>query len=204
MKTQIITKVTPIVEFVRSIPGLNLEFGPWVAGGAARRIYEGQNELGSGDIDIFYPSYDIREACNKLLFHRFYNSTVGKFACVSSNNNQKIVIHNNTKPIAMHSVASSYFQDVTKLLDSFDFNVCQFATDGYQICYTEQAKDGCDSRKIQLTTKKPKRTSTARLLKYMNYGFKIDEQHLLWSLNLDHSKCNDQGMIVELVCDGDY
>ena len=48
-------------KLMRNLPGLDPVNGPWVAGGSARRLYEGK-DWSSGDIDIFFANDQQRRA----------------------------------------------------------------------------------------------------------------------------------------------
>lgn len=164
----------PILEVIRlTMPFLDLENGPWVAGGVARLLSEGVNEIGNSDIDVFFPSEEM------------FNWTVGTMA-----DHKSLVTHPkyDARPVAKHKYSVKYeltfnnkvynfqfinkrfYENLPELFDDFDFTATMFATDGANLVAGVEAQRDNQSRILKLH-RKPDKPKAARLAKYCAYGF---------------------------------
>lgn len=151
---------------------LNLEKGPWIAGGAARRLYLGENDLGTyGDIDLFVPHsrwHEITDEVRHIDLPFANRVTRGLVETLRFNWKGK-----NTK---LQLITAKHKMDETpsiqRVFETFDFTVCCFATDGYQIVATPEAIADERARVIRPIEgynqigKFPRRVA-----KYVRYGY---------------------------------
>lgn len=170
-----VAKETNLTAMIRTMGQLNMGYGPWVAGGAARAVFEGVELRSPSDIDVFSPCLDSSKIVERSVRH------VASVQKEATTMNETLTLltkfsppwqMQKTRNAKFQIIRSAYYTSLPLLFYSFDFTICQFATDGYNIVATRQAVEDCNSRLIRLTDMYPrKRVSTARLLKYINRGF---------------------------------
>ena len=109
----------------KDIPDVSL-FG-WIAGGAIRRWFNAKEDL--SDVDVFFQA-DLAfvDYCEQL--------TKAGFTQVNSHAN---AVTFNKGDLLVQCIRLGFYPTVEKLLDSFDFTVCQFAWDGKKIYATPQS-----------------------------------------------------------------
>jgi hypothetical protein len=140
---------------LRTVLGLDIISGPWLAGGLVRRLATGSTLAGT-DVDIFLAD-DAPAIDDKQL------KEVTKITGIE----QVQVIDKNRHP------------NVYTLLDAFGLTVCQFATDGeYVVHNLTSLKD--HENKVLRQELKPACGKTLKLTKklvdkYVSYGFALDD-----------------------------
>lgn len=206
---------TKLVETIKSIPGINLDTGPWVAGGAARRVFLG-DEISGSDIDIFaasafqmdmarktfempHPSRSVvRTAANKR------TGTVNLqvvFAAQCAVEEAPDYMARQTIPFEHEikvQIIAKYFPTVEDMFADFDFTVCEFATDGRTIVTTEEAVRDLKDGVLNVRRDSPALGTPYRLIKYAtDYGFTPAPGVMDWVCNLNRRTKIDQHMHVE-------
>lgn len=147
--------------------------GPWIAGGAARRMFTGA-ELDS-DIDLFFKDsvqYALYEADLKQQSKSCYQNTVkflgrSRFASNFLIAGQKIQLIN-----------FGFYENIQKMFESFDFTICHFACDGEYFYYTEDAVQDTVEKKLRIDGTIRPVTGLKRIIKYTQQGFKLDNQQI--------------------------
>lgn len=175
----------PLAEFLDSMDFLDLENGPWVAGGAALAIMRGKRDLSNGaDIDIFcrdkeqedfvvewlkkqvtpFDALDCKTAPmdGYIDFYPRFQCSSGKVVCMKT---QVIVFQQ--------------FGSVSQLLSDFDFTISMMVYDKGRIGASEATWKDFDHQRLRLadnrTTPQGKRYKTVwRMSKYCDMGFTPD------------------------------
>lgn len=154
----------PGVEELKSVlevlPPLSLKEGPWVAGGCARRLLQGQS-LKRGDIDLFFKSdKSWRKFCDALEKHELVVKT----------NRATTFLVNGLK---VQCIRRKYYLTLEEVFKDFDFSVCQVATDGKYLAVTKQANLDIAKQILRFAPcgTIAKSTLVQRMSKYVNYGF---------------------------------
>lgn len=169
--TEPVSTDTPLVRKIQEISSiLNPLTGPWVAGGAARRVYLGE-DLGQGDIDIFVNFEHYNETREKL-FER-PNGLIP--SSVRARTEGHDVYHCRFKSDGAASVqlicVKKTVRTLTDLFATFDFTTCCFATDGYVTHRMVGAEKAATERSLCLVAGAQKRKTPRRILKYARYGY---------------------------------
>lgn len=148
----------------------NAETGPWIAGGACLRWYQG-HPIGDSDIDVFCKNakqaqdlIDIIKSYGRYTVkHTSENATtLNYFAKDTSAGVQCWVIQIITK---------RYYADMQEIVDNFDLSVCQVATAGNEWLIGEHTAR--DIREKNLRMRMPLMPDALkRLLKYWTYGYR--------------------------------
>ena len=146
---------------------LNIDQGPWLAGGAVLNWFNGE-PVGTGDFDIFFK--DLRQ------FDEMFGRLMRNHATIvyTSENalTLKLTVDDDQKTIQL--IRKTYFQNAKEVIDHFDFTICQLATDGYSIVAGEKTYEHVKDRKIALA-RTASRSLVKRLIKYVSYGYKPDQ-----------------------------
>lgn len=147
---------------------LDMRTGPWLAGGSVRKLYF-KEMIGQSDWDIWFQSRSqFDDAVAKLerligceLKHRSNN------AITYSINGESVQL-----------IKRNFYPSVTKLIESFDMTVCQFATDGDTIKTSDLAIGDSNKHIIRLTKDVTKPGIMKRITKYVIYGFRPTQELL--------------------------
>ena len=153
------------------LPKISFESGIYLAGGAVRRLAQGQSLI-DGDLDFFFrklnPSRLFEDEFKDHLDPPFVSSRAVTYKVPMGENEFKIQI-----------IRRMFYKDLESLFNDFDFTVCQFATDGEKIAYTDQSLSDLRSNTLSFNRDKilDSRTLPMRFAKYVRYGF-IPEPHM--------------------------
>jgi hypothetical protein len=163
------------------LPGGNMERGPWIAGGAIRKLWYGKSWR-SGDVDIFCQDSETVKYIKTLLrdYDRFPHVTDNASSYKVSND----MFGRSTTPVAsglisaipdatfkVQVITKDVYASIDDIFDTFDFTICQFATDGNIMVATTDALEDHDKLSIRMVPDTDRPLSINRLLKYSAYGF---------------------------------
>ncbi|RYD50687.1 MAG: hypothetical protein EOP83_23725, partial [Verrucomicrobiaceae bacterium] len=123
-----------MTEVIRRIGVTNLDTGPWVAGGAARSVFLGEELRLSGDIDIFTRTFESQHAALVAVVEKAVKVNDRK---KNSHGTESLyasfeAVHGGFVDLKWQIIGPKYYsKDLPDLFKIFDFTVCQFATDGH-------------------------------------------------------------------------
>lgn len=170
----------------------DVERGPWIAGGACLRWYQGQ-PVSENDIDVFCSSpKQALELVEKI-------KSYGRYSTKHESENATTLSYHNkagTKYWTLQIIKRRYFNNIQEVLDNFDITVCQIGTGGQEwVMGPYTAKD---IREKNLRMNKPLHPDASkRLVKYWTYGYRPVEGLL------DDIRNNPEATKV-FQADGDY
>jgi hypothetical protein len=175
-----------ILEYIEGLRAvgmiLDLEYGPWIAGGCLEALASGRN-LEKRDIDIFYARHNERHHnffdLNNVLEAPGYefNNTFWESYAGEHSDTRKVVL--NGKPLHIQRINKTYYNSAANIFGDFDFTVCQIATDGKNVFTTEQAIKDLKSKTLRITRLKTESNTLPRIVKYtMDYGYTLAPGHL--------------------------
>jgi hypothetical protein len=165
---------TELQSVLGKLPDMNIITGPWLAGGAARRILSGE-DISKGDMDFFFSNYS--------QFTEFCFQLVGLGAEQVSKTSQAI-----TYKVAIDSVIykvqainRKYYGSLVQLFEDFDFTVCQIATDGQFYWSGPETMNHITNKVLAISPTGTTNQTNAirRTIKYTGYGFIPAEGTLL-------------------------
>ena len=144
--------------------------GPWIAGGAALRWYQGQ-PVGESDIDIFCRDAQQAEAVIENI------KSYGRFHTKFESDNA-LTLEYYTKSTNMPSerwtlqiIKRRYFKSLKEVIDNFDISVCQVGTDGNSWLLGKDTARDIRERNLRMNI--PLQPDAAkRLAKYWTYGYR--------------------------------
>ena len=143
----------------------NFETGPWIAGGAGLRWYQGI-PVGESDIDVYCSSPMQAEKVQQALFDLMICSQRYK-----SDNAVTLEVSKDNQTWTVQIIKKNYFTEMQKVIDSFDISVCQVATDGNT--YLLGKHTAKDIRERNLRMRMPLQADALkRLVKYWTYGYR--------------------------------
>jgi len=151
------------------LPPCDILGGPWIAGGACRRILENEN-IKNGDIDIFFNNpFQFSE------FLKWFNENAKLL--LTSKLASTFILSLNSSEYTIQIINKKYYNNINTLIDDFDFSICQFVTDGNHFVYSKNALIDLQEKQLRIA---PNGTispinSISRIIKYMNYGFELNE-----------------------------
>lgn len=151
--------VEQITSIASLLPHLDFKNGPWIAGGSARRLLQGES-LNAGDIDIFFKDYKSwKRFCDSLEQYEVIIKTTRATTY-------------NVKGFKVQCIKRKYYMTLEEVFKDFDFSVCQIATDGRNLACTKQAHLDITDQVLRLAPcgTIAKHTLVQRLAKYVNHG----------------------------------
>lgn len=144
------------------------EKGPWIAGGAALRWYQGQ-PVGQSDIDVFCRSP--RQAQLLIEDIKSYGRFMVKF---ESDNATTLSYHRKddwASEWTIQVIKRRFFNSLEEVINSFDITVCEIGTGGNE--WTLGPFTARDIREKNLRFKLPLQPDAPkRLTKYWTYGYR--------------------------------
>lgn len=144
--------------------------GPWIAGGACLRWYQGQ-PVGDSDIDVFCNSQEQAQALITEVrsWGRYSNKFTSDNATTldywGKDNNQGV------ERWTIQIITKRYYNNMQEIIDNFDLSVCQVATDGESWALGKHTAK--DIRERNLRMEMPLMPDALkRLVKYWTYGYR--------------------------------
>lgn len=163
---------TDIISFLE----LDIENGPWIAGGTARKMYTNSAEPDS-DFDVWCKTQaqydDLLERISRNLSWLFRHSSDNAVTFSSMDNQYMIQLIKKT------------FDSPEDVIGSFDFTVSQVLTDGHYYRLGPTTAADLNTRTLRYNDTKLRDCAIPRILKYIAYGFKPDEK--LWNMIIEQS-----------------
>lgn len=167
------------------MPLLDLDKGPWLAGGAVRRLLEGVEEYGWWDFDFFFSSQEeYLQWCNHLRdipdTETLYESKNALTVKMLLDNEHCDMID---EDVIIQLISRDWHKSVTDLLDTFDFRMSQCATDGETLVVGDKTLHDIYEQVLTFNTRyKAAETSAVatvrRIAKFHKQGYNIKSYHI--------------------------
>ncbi len=145
---------------------LDINEGPWLAGGAVLTWYNGE-PVGDSDFDIFFKDLkQFDQMFGKLMRNH------GSIVYTSENAiTLNVTVNDDLKKVQL--IRKNYFKSALDVIDHFDFTICQLATDGYEVVSGAKTFEHIKEKRIE-PVRETNRGIVKRLIKYISYGYKPD------------------------------
>lgn len=166
----------------------DIKTGPWIAGGAALKLYQGL-PLDNSDIDIFVRDFDQFI----VVLHKL--SKISSSITAITDNAVTLCISPIDKEPNQVQIIKRYYESANDVIDSFDLTVCQVVTDGREFKFGDTTIDDIKSKQLRRNPTSQFNLTMMRISKYLIYGYHIsDELQLLIETNSDilHAGNHDQ------------
>ncbi len=145
----------------------DLKQGPWIAGGAALRWYQGQ-AVGENDIDVFCSS---AEQAQKIIDNiKSYGRHTTKW---ESENAVTLSYYSSLggKEWTIQIIKRRYFMSLKDVIDNFDITVCQVGTSGNDWLLGKNTSRDIREKNLRMTVPLQP-DALKRLTKYWTYGYR--------------------------------
>ena len=155
---------SPQMDFLRALPGLGPQpQGPWLAGGAARKLYFNQDW--DTDLDFVFTSQEALDYWLKELAN----------CDVSLNGDKQHVVEFNFRGRPIQLIRHKFFPTPQAALDDFDFTICQFLFDGIHFYHNSWSVTDTHEKRLRLANGTRPIEAIMRVAKYGAQGFKCGE-----------------------------
>ena len=146
----------------------DLKQGPWIAGGAALRWYQGLT-VGDNDIDVFCANaHQAAKVIERIKSYRRYEVRHESDNATTLKYHRKDEWHTNW---TIQVITRRYFASLQEVIDNFDITVCQIGTTGTEWSMAPQTAQ--DIRQRNLRFNYPlSADAVKRLTKYWVYGYR--------------------------------
>jgi hypothetical protein len=145
---------------------LNMQNGPWIAGGAVRRTLMGGG-VGESDIDVFFASSEQLAQCRSAL------ESVGAKQKRETDHNIEYVLTLGDSDQRIQLIRVAFHASASAVIDSFDFTICQFATDGKEVICGPYSLWDLSRKRLAVHKITFAVASMRRFLKYSRQGFTV-------------------------------
>jgi len=146
----------------------DLERGPWIAGGAPLRWWQGQ-PVGESDIDVFCANSEQAEAVIERI--KEYGRWTRKFDSDNATTLSYWSKDNDRKTWTIQIIKRRYYKTLQEVIDSFDMTVCEIGTGGNNWLLNKMTAR--DIRERNLRLKMPLQPDAVkRVVKYWTYGYR--------------------------------
>lgn len=148
------------------LPSLDIISGPWIAGGAARRVYQRQ-PVHEADIDVFFGTQSQLSDAKKFMLGLGANLEYETRAAYS------FTIPVQDLEYKIQLINRRTYRQASDLIKDFDFTVCQVATDGKYLFHSDAALKDIDENRLALAEdgRVAPVNIARRAVKYLQYGF---------------------------------
>lgn len=146
----------------------NIKNGPWIAGGAALRWWQGQ-PVGENDIDVFCANdQQVQNIVDRI---KEYGRWQRKFESDNAVTLSYWSKDNDRKTWTIQIIKRRYYKNLQEVIASFDMTVCEIGTSGNE--WELGAFTAKDIRERALRFKRPLQPDALkRLVKYWTYGYR--------------------------------
>lgn len=145
---------------------LNMDHGPWLAGGAVRKIYLNESIEGS-DWDFWFKSPEQFKMTEQKI------KDLGASVSYISDNAVSFKYYADDGATQnLQIVKTRFFDNAQQVIDQFDFSVCQLATDGNTTIIGHNTARDLRSKTLRLSKSELPAYIMPRLVKYMVYGYR--------------------------------
>lgn len=156
---------TRFYEVINVLPKLNLEKGPWLAGGSLRRLFDSSDK--ESDFDLFFK--------DELQLHNYKVELLNIGGVIQYENDLNVtmmVAPINCKPFKVQLI-KIYFGTAEGVLEWFDFTICQFLTDKESLMLGDYTLYDTGRKQLRLNTLHHAVSSVRRMLKYGRQGYTV-------------------------------
>ena len=188
--------------------GVDLDNGGWISGGSVRKVWF-DLPWAEQDVDYFFNSRQGFVGFVKGISDRYENRQTSMpfdidapvkkstyMTCYSTDNantytfeqfnlaDQAVTDSADTElRIKLQTIKKYFPASLRELFSSFDFTVCQFATDGKMMVATRSAVDDCESGRLVMVPESPRKLNVVRMAKYCAYGFSPTDDMMETAIN---------------------
>lgn len=156
-----------IVEIIK--PDIN--DGPWIAGGAALKWYQGLEVNDSSDIDVFCKNKKQALAVIEQFARSNYNTDIVHESDNAITLGILLSSESEDSLLKVQVIRRKFYNSVEDVIGDFDITVCQIATTGNEWVLGNTTAKDIRERNLRMQT--PIRKGSAqRLLKYWAYGYR--------------------------------
>lgn len=144
---------------------LDIETGPWIAGGAVRKSYLGQS-IENSDLDIWFANPEqFNQAKQQVI-------ALGASEAYSTDNAVSYKFYQGMTSYTIQLIRRRYFKSAQEIINGFDFTVCQLATDGQRLIAGENTILDIKNRTLRLAQPCLPEHIVPRIVKYIVYGYR--------------------------------
>ena len=175
----------------------NAKDGPWIAGGACLKWYQGQ-PVNMSDIDVFFrDAFQLRRAMNRIEdTKRFYIRYRSENAITYEYTTESDSVEDVRTVFTIQLIQHKYFNSMEEVINRFDFSVCQVSTCGTEWVLGEHTARDIRTRSLRAVGD-IKGDIAKRLTKYWIYGYRPVD-------GLINDIINDPNTKYKFEQDGDY
>lgn len=145
----------------------DLKQGPWIAGGACLRWYQGQ-PVGESDIDIFCSSAEQAQSIIDEI------KGYGRYSTKYESDNATTLSYyskDSNKTWTLQVIKRRYFTSLKDVIDNFDISVCQIGTAGNDWLLGKNTARDIRERNLRMNVPLQP-DAVKRLTKYWTYGYR--------------------------------
>lgn len=160
----------PLIKHSHRYLGFDTHHGPWICGGAARKICFGQSL--NTDIDVYFQN---EQQCDEFKDKMLECST----NTVKFKNKTPYAETWIWNDIPVQMIVMGWFSTLEDVLNDFDLTICQFGFDGIHCYAPYDAKSHVENKVLVFHKMVRPMRAMNRILKYSAQGFKFEPHNIL-------------------------
>lgn len=199
MSTEFFTKL------IEALP-VDIENGPWIAGGFPLSVYRGDKDF-THDIDFFFKDqsqFDFyynkmisdlieKEDSIESFFGELTPIEIKEINVSKFESNNAVTFFTGSNVVQF--IRKKFYNSIEEVLDDFDISVCKIATDGVEFFASDRTFDHIEKNIFNIDI--PHNKSIKRFTKYVQYGFSPTKESIQAILEL-------QTPITNFISESDY
>ncbi len=144
---------------------LDIDKGPWLAGGSVRKFYLGQ-PLNQSDWDFWFSSPEQFNQAKEAIV------ALGASEVYATDNAISYKLYHPEETHVLQIIRRRFFDSAQDVIKSFDFTVCQLVTDGRKMVVGDSTVPDIKNRVLRLTSNHVPSHIVPRMIKYIVYGYR--------------------------------
>lgn len=159
-----------IIDNLCNIFEFDMENGPWLAGGSARKLFY-NIPTNLSDFDIYFKDANQYQKFADILSNDYHSSDLVEWGLTQYSKTYKLR-YGYKQEYDVQLIKNKFYDSPHDLINDFDITVCQFATNGTDFIVGETTLHDCEYKLININKPIDTHGMLQRITKYIAYGFK--------------------------------
>ena len=169
--------------FLKRCPiSLDINDGPWLAGGSILRWFNNEEEA---DYDIFFNDGEQLDKAKTTMFNAGYN--------MEDSSSYAYTYRHHSKEFTIQLCFKEFYNTPKEVIDSFDFKVCKWICANNMILSYNKTIDHAQRKEIVIDKIQNAAYMLQRLFKYNKRGYTFDDSQIRYIL---HKVRTDKTIII--------
>lgn len=168
---------------IPELTGLLAIDGVYLAGGLLRTLFSDVDELDPNftDVDLFFRDGEALQRAKQFMFGTCYHSY---FICPEGKLTSYVYLDGEEPKWKVQFITLTFYDSPEEVIESFDFTVTGFATDGETLFMLDTAIEDTLSRHLKWNKLTYPASSLRRMMKYARKGYWMEQADYQWFVSM--------------------